>query len=63
MTPDLMQQLVTVRLEHLAQRVQDLILEGEHDLAAFVRAEGLELAKAYDDGYAFFYINDLKHAR
>jgi len=52
-----LQLLVTDRLEHLAERVEWLILIGDHKSAQLLRNEGLELAEAYDSEQNFFAID------
>ena len=51
--------LVASRLEDLADRVAFHAFRGEWDTVELLKAEGLELAEAYDDGYNFFFVNDL----
>ena len=57
------QSLVVSRLEDMAAQVEYLVSIDDLDSAALLRDEGLALAKAYDNGYEFFFINDLKTAR
>jgi hypothetical protein len=51
--------LVASRLEDLAERVAFHAFRGEWDTVELLKAEGLELAEAYDEGFNFFYVNDL----
>jgi hypothetical protein len=51
--------LVASRLEDLADRVAFHAFRGEWDTVELLKAEGLELAEAYDEGFNFFYVNDL----
>jgi len=51
--------LVASRLEDLADRVAFHAFRGEWDTVELLKAEGLELAEAYDEGFSFFYVNDL----
>ena len=51
--------LVASRLEDLAERVAYHAFRGEWDTVELLKAEGLELAEAYDEGFNFFYVNDL----
>jgi hypothetical protein len=51
--------LVASRLEDLADRVAFHAFRGEWDTVELLKAEGLELAEAYDKGFNFFYVNDL----
>ena len=53
------QSLVASRLEDLADRVDYLTGKGDWKSAELLRREGLALAKAYDTGFNFFYVNDL----
>jgi len=53
------QSLVTSRLEDLADRVEFHYSRGDVKTAKFLREEGLMLARSYDDGDSFFYVNDL----
>ena len=52
-----LEHLVTDRLEHLADRVEWLILIGDLKSAQLLRDEGLELASAYDSEQNFFAID------
>ena len=49
--------LVADRLEHLADRVEWLYVNGYSDDAAILKAEGLMLADAYDREENFFAID------
>ena len=60
--PDI-QSLITNRLEDLVNQIEYLYETGHDYEADLLRAEGLELAQAYDDEYAFLYIRDLRIAR
>ena len=51
--------LVASRLEDLAERVAFHAFRGEWNTVELLKAEGLELAEAYDEGFNFFYVNDL----
>ena len=53
------QSLVASRLEDLADRVDFLAGKGDWKSAELLRREGLALAEAYDEGFNFFYVNDL----
>ena len=57
------QNLVASRLEDMADQIEQLYAQGEPELAELLRNEGLALAEACDNGYEFFYINDLKTSR
>jgi len=57
------QSLITNRLEDLVNQIEYLYEEGRDYEADLLRVEGLELAQAYDDEYAFLYIRDLKTSR
>ena len=48
------QELVKDRLRHIANRVHELHDRGEHDLAHFLQAEGMDLAMSYDNGNLFW---------
>lgn len=52
-----LQTLVADRLEHLAERVETLTDEGDHDTAELLREEGLALASAYDDEDLFLFVD------
>jgi len=51
-----LQTLIADRLEHLAARVETLLLEGNYDDAELLREEGLHLASAYDDEDLFLFV-------
>ena len=48
MTSNSFQSVVADRLEHLVQRVEALTAQGRYADAAVLRAEGLNLAEAFD---------------
>lgn len=54
--------LIASRLEDVADRVNELYAQGNIRDAQLLRAEGLELAEAYDEGVTFLFINDLTEA-
>lgn len=51
--------LVASRLEDMADRVEVLQKEGRNRDAHMLSAEGLELAKHYDNDEMFLFLNDL----
>lgn len=51
--------LVASRLEDMADRVEVLQKEGRSRDAHMLSAEGLELAKHYDNDEMFLFLNDL----
>ncbi len=51
-----LQTLIADRLEHLADRAEALLLEGNYDDAELLREEGLNLASAYDDEDLFLFV-------
>ena len=53
------EELVSSRLEDLAERVAFHAFRGDWETVEVLKAEGLELAEAYDEGFNFFYVNDL----
>ena len=53
------QSLVASRLEDLADRIAFHAFNGEWDTVELLKTEGSELAQAYDDGFSFFFVNDL----
>jgi hypothetical protein len=54
--------LIASRLEDMADQVQLLYTQGMIEEAKLLRDEGLELARAYDVGTTFMFINDLTEA-
>ena len=42
----------------MAEQVQLLYTQGKYTDAEILRAEGLEIASAYDDGLSFMYLPD-----
>ena len=58
MTQEQLQNLMTLQLEQMAAQVEFLFANGYREEAAVLRAEGLELAAAYDDNEDFFYLQD-----
>ena len=58
MTQEQLSNIVATRLEQMATQVEFLYANGYHEEAAVLRAEGLELAAAYDDNEDFFYLQD-----
>lgn len=58
MTQDQLQNVIAVQLEQMATQVEFLYANGYHEGAAVLRAEGLELAEAYDNNDDFFYLQD-----
>ena len=58
MTQEQLQNVIAVQLEQMATQVEFLYANGYHEEAAILRAEGLELAAAYDDNEDFFYVQD-----
>lgn len=58
MTSNDLQAIITVRLEQMATQVEFLYANGYHEEAAVLRAEGLELAAAYDDEEEFLVLGD-----
>ena len=53
------EELVSSRLEDLAERVAFHAFRGDWETVEVLKAEGLELAEAADSGFNFFYVNDL----
>ena len=51
--------LVFAKLKDLAERVAFHAFRGEWDTVELLKAEGLEIAEAYDEGLDFFFVNDL----
>jgi len=49
--------LIADRLELLADRVEQLVLRGDHDTAELLKREGLHLASAYDTDETFLVID------
>lgn len=58
MTQDQLQHVIAVRLEQMATQVEFLYANGYIEEAQLLRAEGLELAEAYDNEEEFFVLND-----
>jgi len=58
MTSDQLQTLITVRLEEMATQVEFLYANGYHKEAETLRAEGLEMAAAYDKEEEFLVLGD-----
>ena len=58
MTQEQLQNVIAVQLEQMATQVEFLYANGYHKEAAVLRAEGLELAEAYDNNDDFFYLQD-----
>ena len=58
MTQEQLQQVIAIRLEQMATQVEYLYAHGYHEEAAVLRAEGLELAEAYDNEEPFFVLGD-----
>ena len=52
------QTLVLARLEDFANHCADLMDQGKHEEAVFIREEGYRLAEAYDGGSTFIYLPD-----
>lgn len=52
------QALIASRLEDFANQVEYLYEQGLIEDAEFLRAEGLNLASAHDDGALFMYLPD-----
>lgn len=52
-------ELITARLEDLADQVEYLFRTGKLEEAQLLRDEGLQLAQAYDNGENFFFLQDL----
>lgn len=53
------QTLIASRLEDMADQVEVLYTQGNLSDAELLRAEGLQLAEAFDCGSTFLFINDL----
>jgi hypothetical protein len=51
--------LVSTRLEDLADQIAFHAFNNDWASVELLKAEGSELAEAYDDGYNFFFVNDL----
>jgi hypothetical protein len=51
--------LVSSKLDDLAERIAFHAFRGEWDTVELLKAEGLEIAEAYDEGLDFFFVNDL----
>lgn len=58
MTQEQLQNAITVRLEQMATQVEFLFTNGYHKEAEILRAEGLELADAYDNDETFLVLGD-----
>ena len=58
MTQEQLQNRIIVRLEEMATQVEFLYANGYVEEAQLLRAEGLELAEAYDNDEDFFYVQD-----
>ena len=58
MTQEQLQNAIIVRLEEMATQVEFLYANGYHEEAAVLRAEGLELAEAYDNEEEFMVLGD-----
>ena len=58
MTSNDLQPLIADRLEHLADRVDTLLMEGKHAEAQVLRNEGLALAASYDRDETFLVLGD-----
>jgi len=55
--------IVASRLEDMADRVEALVAQGDHELANLLRTEGLELAEAFDQGDTFLFIGHMESAQ
>lgn len=58
MTSNELQHVIAVRLEQMATQVEFLYANGYREEAAVLRAEGLELAEAYDNEETFLVLGD-----
>ena len=58
MTQEQLANVVATRLEQMATQVEFLCANGYVEEAQLLRAEGLELAEAYDNDEDFFYVQD-----
>lgn len=58
MTSNDLQAIIAVRLEQMATQVEFLYANGYREEAAVLRAEGLELAEAYDNEETFLVLGD-----
>lgn len=58
MTSNDLQAIIAVRLEQMATQVEFLYTNGYREEAAVLRAEGLELAEAYDNEETFLVLGD-----
>jgi hypothetical protein len=58
MTSKELQTVIAVRLEQMATQVEFLYANGYHEEAAVLRAEGLELAEAFDNEENFLVLGD-----
>jgi hypothetical protein len=57
---DRLEFLIADRLEHLVDRVEWLVANGQRDDAEVLKYEGLMLAEAYDNGENFFAIDTVE---
>lgn len=58
MTSKELQTVIAVRLEQMATQVEFLYANGYREEAAILRAEGLELAEAFDNEENFLVLGD-----
>jgi len=58
MTQEQLANVVATRLEQMATQVEFLYANGYVEEAQLLRAEGLELAEAYDNDEDFLYVQD-----
>jgi hypothetical protein len=58
MTSNDLQTIIAIRLEQMATQVEFLCSKGYYEEATVLRAEGLELAEAYDNEDTFLVLGD-----